>query len=415
MSEEQILLVSTREVGEDERRAYLKEVEMRSLLETLGLKVVYHISFTIKEVNKTSFFGKGQIEEITNLAKATDATEVVIDSFLSPKQEMKIEEALSLPVSDREAVILAIFLLNAHSKEAKLQIKRAEAIYQKPRLIFREANYSQQRGGVRGAKGEGEKQIELERRTIEKDIQKLEREIESIKKNRVTQHKKRERNKLYSFALAGYTNAGKTTILNTLAPSAPKPEDKLFATLDTTTRLVTLPSGKEITLSDTVGFIRDLPPLLIEAFSSTIEEALSADGIIIVADASHPDSIECFKSTIDTLTRLSALDRIKLVVINKIDSSYDDISLSFLRSSGYKTIETNMKDKEKARETIIKALEEIVSENYTTLTLTLPYSSPLFSRLSQEKKIKSVEYKDDCILVVAEVPKDEEGRYAPYH
>ncbi len=413
MEEERVLLITTRDTGENERRVYLREAEMRSLIETLGLRIVYEKSFTVKEENRTSFFGSGQVEEIREIALGCDATDVIVDAFLSPRQEMKIEEEVGLPVSDREAVILSIFRRNAHSKEARLQTLKAEAVYQKPRLIFREANYSQQRGGVRGAKGEGEKAIELQRRTIERQIVSLDSQIREIRKIRETQHRKRDRSGVFSFALTGYTNAGKTTILNSLTKNAPEAEDKLFATLDTTSRLITLPTGRKAVLSDTVGFIRNLPPSLIEAFSSTLEEALSADAVIIVCDCSHPDAAECYRTTLDTLTSLGAAERIRLVVINKIDSPYDDISLSYLRSTGYPTVETSFRDG-KGRDELLAAIDSIVGEEYITLELLLPYSSPLFSSLSRDNEVKSTEYREDGILVTAEVSKSEKERYLPY-
>ena len=413
MEEKRVLLITTRTTGENERRVYIREAEMRSLIETLGLCIVYEKSFTVKDENRTSFFGSGQVEEIKEIAAGTDITDVIVDAFLSPRQEMKIEEEVGLPVSDREAVILSIFRCNAHSKEARLQTLKAEAVYQKPRLIFREANYSQQRGGVRGAKGEGEKAIELQRRTIERQIVSLDSQIREIRKIRETQHRKRDRSGVFSFALTGYTNAGKTTILNSLTKNAPEAEDKLFATLDTTSRLVTLPSGRKAVLSDTVGFIRDLPPSLIEAFSSTLEEALSADAVIIVCDCSHPDAAECFRTTLETLTSLGAAGRIRLVVINKTDSPYDDISLSYLRNTGYRTVETSFRNGT-GRDELLRALDDIVNENYTTLTLLLSYSSPLFSSLSSQNLIKSADYREDGILVEAEIPKNMKDRYIPY-
>lgn len=409
MEENRVLLVTTRTQGENERKVYLRATETRSLIETLGLQIVYEKNFTLK----AAFFGKGQIEEICEIATATDATDVIVDTFLSPREEMRLESLTGLPVSDREALILSIFRINAHSKEARLQTLKAEAVYLKPRLVFREANYSQQRGGVRGAKGEGEKAIELKRREIDSRIVSLEKEIQEIKKTRELQHKRREKNKVFSFALTGYTNSGKTTILKSLASSSPDPEDRLFATLDTTSRLITLPSGREVILSDTVGFISNLPHSLIQAFSSTLEEALNSDRIIIVADCSHPDSADCFRTTLETLKSLGAEDRIGLVVINKTDSPYDDISLSTLRSSGYPTVETSFKDG-KGREELISALDRIAGENYIRIKVLLPYSSPLFSALSSSRKIINAEYREDGILIQAEVRKSEEARYLPY-
>lgn len=410
MEENRVLLVTTRTQGENERKVYLRAAETRSLIGTLGLQIVYEKSFTLKAAS----FGKGQIEEICEIAIAIDATEVIVDTFLSPREEMRLESLIGLPVSDREALILSIFRVNAHSKEARLQTMKAEAVYLKPRLVFREANYSQQRGGVRGAKGEGEKAIELKRREIDSRIVSLEREIQELKKTRAIQHRRREKNNIFSFALTGYTNSGKTTILRSLSSSSPEPEDRLFATLDTTSRLIQLPSGREIILSDTVGFISNLPHSLIEAFSSTLEEALGSDRIIIVADCSHPDSADCFCTTLETIKSLGAEERIGLVVINKTDSPYDDISLSFLRSTGYPTVETSFKDG-KGRDELINALDRIAGECYTKIKVLLPYSSPLFSALSTNQEIVSIEYREDGILVEADVRRTEVGKYTPYY
>ncbi len=413
MEEERVLLITTRECGENERRVYLREAEMRSLIETLSLPVVFQKSFTIKDDNRASLFGSGQIEEIREIAVAVDATEIVVDAFLSPAQEKRIEESAGVGVSDREAVILSIFRQSAHSREARLQTMKALAVYEKPRLVFKEAAYAQQRGGVRGAKGEGEKEIELRRRSIDRIISSLDREIEKIRKTRETQRRKRERNEVFSFTLTGYTNAGKTTILNSLAKDVPEPENKLFATLDTTSRAVTLPSGRNVVVSDTVGFIRNLPPSLVASFSSTLEEALSSDAVIIVCDASHPDAAECCRTTVETLTELGAAGKIRLVVINKIDSPADDITLSSLRSTGYRTVETSFREG-KGMEDLLQALDDIAGENYVTLSLLLPYSSPLFSSLSRSGLIKSTEYREDGIIVSAEVPIREKEKYLPF-
>ena len=394
MAGERIALITTRSVGENERDVFLRESEIRSLISTLGLNIVCHQSFTLKKENSVTFLGKGQVQEAVEWAGAFDAEEVIIDAFLSPREEMNLESAFSLPVSDREAVIEAIFYQNAHSREARLQIEKARALYEKPRLVFREANLSQQRGGVRGAKGEGEKALELE----------------TLKKNRSIQRQKREKTGIFSFALTGYTNAGKSTLLNRLTKSEVLAEDKLFATLDTTTRALTLPSSQKVLVSDTVGFIQNLPHSLIEAFSSTLEEALNSDAIIIVADASHPDSVKCFNTTIDTLSTLGARDKIKLVVINKVDSIYDDISYSYLKSQGIETVETSMKTGE-GIQNLLSAMERITDEVFETISLRIPYSSPKLSELSKKEEIVDVKYEDYSIIVKARVRKTEKKRY----
>ena len=410
MAGERIALITTRSVGENERDVFLRESEIRSLISTLGLNIVCHQSFTLKKENSVTFLGKGQVQEAVEWARAFDAEEVIIDAFLSPREEMNLESAFSLPISDREAVIEAIFYQNAHSREARLQIEKARALYEKPRLVFREANLSQQRGGVRGAKGEGEKALELERRTIEERIKALDRELETLKKNRSIQRQKREKTGIFSFALTGYTNAGKSTLLNRLTKSEVLAEDKLFATLDTTTRALTLPSSQKVLVSDTVGFIQNLPHSLIEAFSSTLEEALNSDAIIIVADASHPDSVKCFNTTIDTLSTLGARDKIKLVVINKVDSIYDDISYSYLKSQGIETVETSMKTGE-GIQNLLSAMERITDEVFETISLRIPYSSPILSELSKKEEIVDVKYEDYSIIVKARVRKTEKKRY----
>ena len=410
MAGERIALITTRSVGENERDVFLRESEIRSLISTLGLNIVCHQSFTLKKENSVTFLGKGQVQEAVEWARAFDAEEVIIDAFLSPREEMNLESAFSLPVSDREAVIEAIFYQNAHSREARLQIEKARALYEKPRLIFREANLSQQRGGVRGAKGEGEKALELERRTIEERIKALDRELETLKKTRSIQRQKREKTGIFSFALTGYTNAGKSTLLNRLTKSEVLAEDKLFATLDTTTRSLTLPSSQKVLVSDTVGFIQNLPHSLIEAFSSTLEEALNSDAVIIVADASHPDCVKCFDTTMETLSELGARDKVKLVVINKVDSIYDDISYSYLKSQGVETVETSMKTGE-GLDKLLAAMERITDEVFETISLRLPYSSPILSELSRKEEIQDIKYEDYSILEKARVRRSEKKRY----
>ena len=413
MAGERIALITTRSVGENERDVFLRESEIRSLISTLGLNIVCHQSFTVKEENSVYYIGKGQTEEAVEYSRAFDAEEVVIDVFLSPRQEMNLEDAFSLPVSDREAVIEAIFFQNAHSREARLQIERARALYEKPRLIFREANFSQQRGGVRGAKGEGEKALEIERRTIDERIKALDKELEEIRKTRTVQRRQRERRGLFTFALTGYTNAGKSTLLNALTGSSVLSEDKLFATLDTTTRSLTLPSSQRVLLSDTVGFIQNLPHALVEAFSSTLEEALNADAIIIVADASHPNALKCFETTISTLRELDATDKVKLVVINKIDDIYDDISFSLLKSQGYPTVEASMKTGE-GLDKILSAMSEITDSVFTDLKIRVPYNSPLLREFSRSGELKNAIYEEYSIVLELRIRKEMAGRLENY-
>lgn len=403
MDEEKALLVTLHSPGEDERRARLQADEARSLIETLGITIAGSLSLTVKKPNSTTYIGKGQAETVREAILAYEATEVIFNAHLSPRQEGNLERIAGVPVSDREAVIISIFFQNARSREARLQIEKAEAEYLKPRLADREASFSQQRGGVRGAKGEGERQIELDRRRINDRIKALDEEIKKVAARRVTQRKSRERNSIYSFALVGYTNAGKSTILNTLTGADALAEDKLFATLDTTTRALELPNRQKVLLSDTVGFISDLPSSLVKAFSSTLEEALSANALILVADASHPDALGSLRETERTLEELGALDKARILVINKIDDIYDDFSYQALRYEGkYIVVETSMKDGT-GIENLLSAMGSVTDDEYATVSRTMGYSE--LQMLRKDAAVISEEYLEDRVKVTFRIRK----------
>lgn len=408
--ENSVLLITLREPGEDGRRSFLRSAEIRSLISTLGLGIVYSMELTVKERTNATYIGKGQAEMVKEAVLAYSPDEVVIDAFISPREENNLERILGVPVSDREAVILAIFFQNARSREARLQIEKAEAEYLRPRLADREAKLSQQRGGVRGAKGEGERKIELERRRISERIKSLEREIQATEDTRRTQRKSRGRSGIFSFALLGYTNAGKSTILNALTGSGVLAEDRLFATLDTTTRAFRLPNGQRVLLSDTVGFISNLPEGLIKAFSSTLEEAISADALIIVADASHPDAVGCLEETERTLRALNALDKVKILVINKTDSVYDDISYAMLRSRNYTIAETSMKEG-KGIDSLLDAMMKVTDESFQDITISAPCSASLISDLYHDGIVRDIEYGDGEVTVRARLRKELINKY----
>ena len=408
--ESSALLVTLRKPGEDERAVFLRSAEIRSLISTLGLKIIYSMEFTVKERINTTYLGKGQAESVREAVLAYSPDEVIIDAFITPREENNLERIFGVPVSDREAVILAIFFQNARSREARLQIEKAEAEYLRPRLADREAKLSQQRGGVRGAKGEGERKIELERRRISERIRALDREIKATEDVRRTQRKSRERSGIFSFALLGYTNAGKSTILNALTGSEVLAEDKLFATLDTTTRALKLPNGQRVLLSDTVGFISNLPEGLVKAFSSTLEEALSADALIIVADASHPDAAGCLKETENTLCNLGALDKARILVINKTDAIADDISYAALKARKYIIAETSMKDRT-GIDSLLSAMMKVTDEAFGDITITAACSGSLISDLYHDGTVKNIEYGDGEITVTARMRKEMMAKY----
>lgn len=293
--------------------------EAESLLESLDFHAVYSMSFNIRAVDSATLFSSGQVEQISQSALYFNADFVYIDSALSARHQRNLEMRTGFPVLDRNELIIEIFASRASSREARLQVQLARLQFLLPRLRQSGVIYAQQRGGVRGAKGEGEKQTELSRRRILEEISKLRKAIEAVRRQRDTQRKKRLSSDTVSFALVGYTNCGKSTILGKLTGSRTSEEDKLFATLDPLERVLRLKSGMKVILSDTVGFVSNLPHFLIDAFSSTLEEARLADALIIVLDASAEDLGGKWETTVTVLNELRAMDKPVILAVNKTD------------------------------------------------------------------------------------------------
>ena len=324
--------------------------ELENLVKALDIHKITTITQNLREPNDKYLLGKGKLEEIKNLISYYNPDVVIFDNELTPAQNQNIQEILEIEVLDRTALILKIFALRAKTYEAKLQVEIASLRYELPRLVSINANFSQQSGGsgVKN-KGTGEKQIELDRRQIRSRITFLEKELEKVTKNRLNQRKKRLRNEVPKVALVGYTNAGKSSLLNALldysiATNEKKivmEKDMLFATLDTSTRLIKLNNNKEFLVSDTVGFINKLPTTLIKAFRSTLEEALDADLILLVSDISNKDNDLQLEVTVDTLNTIEANSIPILYVFNKCDLIEDDQVLelkSTYEKAGYKVI-----------------------------------------------------------------------------
>ena len=291
-----------------------------------------------------------------------------------------------------------------------LQIEKAEAEYLKPRLRGRISNLEQQRGGVKGSKGLGERMIELDRRKLERRIATIDRELDKISKVRETQKKDRLSGSLFSFALVGYTNAGKSSLMNALTGADVLIEDKLFATLDTTTRKLRLKNGETVLLSDTVGFINDLPHRLISAFSSTLKEALDASALIIVQDLENPDSYNNFLTTVNTLKELGAEDKIKLLVLNKADREYDDFNTIRLKNYGYDYVVTSVKEKTGLEELLDK-LEKIAEEEEKIIEIRTPLDGSAFSLIRKDDSIISATYKEDGLYLRIRIRK----AFLPYY
>lgn len=295
--------------------------ELGLLAQTAGLNPVARITCKRKAPDAALFVGSGKADEIKLLATQYGAVEVLFDQSLSPAQQRNLERHLELPVNDRTLLILEIFGQRARSHEGKLQVELARLQYLSTRLVRRWSHLERQSGGIGMRGGPGESQIELDRRMIGDNIKKIKERLLKVKKQRQTQRRQRERRDAFNISLVGYTNAGKSTLFNALVKARTYTADQLFATLDTTTRQLYLgAAGRSISLSDTVGFIRDLPHGLIDAFQATLQEAVDADLLLHVVDAASPQFLEQIAEVQRVLGEIGAADIPQILVFNKLDA-----------------------------------------------------------------------------------------------
>ena len=313
------LLISVREGQIDEEEAASLSKELAGLAKTLGVDIVGQETVRVRDKQPKFGMGTGKADEIAGQAKALEVDCIIFDQDISPSQQRNWEELAGVSVLDRQEVIIQIFASRAKTKEAALQVELAQLKHSLPRLAHKYIDLSRQRGGRYGTKGSGETQLEIDRRNVQKRIHQLGGELEEVRKNRATQRKRRERVPIPSCALVGYTNAGKSSLLNAMTRAEAFVEDKLFATLDPTTRRLELGKGRPVLLTDTVGFIRRLPHDLVDAFHATLEEAALADLVIQVLDASDPDVDRHFDTTMTVLKELGAENTPMLVALNKAD------------------------------------------------------------------------------------------------
>ena len=313
------LLVVTSDQASSRTAAERNRDELESLCTTLGIRAAAWDFFNVRTFNSATYLGSGQVQRLAYIAEENQCNLIVFNNSISPRIQRNLEEILDIAVVDRQEIILQIFADRATTREARLQVELAQLQYSLPRLKRKWADLSQQRGGVKGSKGSGEKQLELDRRTAQARIVRLKREIEQIGRSRDTQRKNRTSGNVKNVAIVGYTNSGKSTLLNRISDASVLSEDKLFATLDPTTRRVHLPGGGTALFTDTVGFVSDLPHELVDAFRSTLEEAVLADVLLIVVDASRDDFLMCWETTKSVLEDLGAFDKPRLVLLNKMD------------------------------------------------------------------------------------------------
>lgn len=327
----------------------IEEKELKSLVETIFLNPLSSLRFRIAKENPATLVGSGQLEKIAQAIEEEGADLVVFNSAVSPRIQRNLEAALNTCVIDRSEVIIQIFADRAQTREAVLQAELARLEYSMPRLTRRWTSLAQQRGGAKGtrgaSRGAGEKKLELDRRRLKTEIAKLKKEVERVRLQRSEQRKTRLNGDKKIGAIVGYTNAGKSSLLKKLSGAEIFTEDKLFATLDAETRKVFLQTGEkniQILLTDTVGFVSNLPHQLIDAFRSTLEEAALADFLIIVCDAAHPAMPECLEVTKKVLDELSCSGKPSIIAINKMDDIFDEAQLLNLKERYPEAVEISV-------------------------------------------------------------------------
>jgi len=399
--EERVILVAVSTEDEKDTRASLDELE--ELVKTAGAVTVDKIIQNRVRIHPGTYLGKGKIEEIKDRIWELDATGIVCDDELSPAQLRNLEEALDTKIMDRTMVILDIFASRATTREGKIQVELAQLKYRSARLVGLRSSLSRLGGGI-GTRGPGEKKLEMDRRLIHDRIGMLKADLEDVKRHREVVRQQRDKNHVPTAAIVGYTNAGKSTLLNRLTDAGILAEDKLFATLDPTTRNLSLPGGQQILLTDTVGFIRKLPHHLIEAFKSTLEEAKYSDIILHVVDCSNPQMDMQMYVVYETLRELGVCDKVMVTVFNKIDAAESDVILRDVSSDHQVRISAKTGE---GLDELSNLLETILRNQKVYLEKVYSYKEAGKIQLIRKYgQLLKEEYQEDGILVNAYVPSE---------
>jgi len=403
--EEKVILIGVSTQSDNDTLESLDELE--ELVETAGAVTVAKIVQNREKIHNTTYIGKGKIEEVARLLTELDATGIVCDDELTPVQIKNLEDALDTKIMDRTLVILDIFAKRAVTSEGKIQVELAQLKYRATRLIGLGHVMSRLGGGI-GTRGPGEKKLEKDRRLINERIAQLRHEVVEVKNHRELVRKQREKKPTPVVAIVGYTNAGKSTLLNALTESSVLEEDKLFATLDPTTRNLKLSSGQEIMLTDTVGFIRKLPHHLIDAFRSTLEEAKYADLILHVVDSSSPHMDTHIHVVYETLDNLGVKDKKIITLFHKQDKLEDETILKDLRADYI--VNTSVKTGQ-GLEQLLEMIEKVLRENNILIQKLYHFSEAgKIGLIRKYGQLQIEEYRDDGIYVKAYIPAELEGR-----
>lgn len=403
--EEKVILVGVSEQDGDDAEDSVKE--LKELVKTAGAAVVGTLIQKREKIHPGTYVGTGKVTEIEELIAQTGATGIVCDDELSPAQLKNLEMMLDTKVMDRTLIILDIFAARATTSEGKIQVELAQLKYRMSRLTGLGRSMSRLGGGI-GTRGPGEKKLEIDRRLINDRIAQLNRELKEVKRHREITRAKREKNQMPVVAIVGYTNAGKSTLLNHLTDAEVLEEDKLFATLDPTTRVLELPGHQEVLLTDTVGFIRKLPHHLIQAFRSTLEEARYADYIFHVVDASNPQREKQMHITYETLDDLEVKDKTIVTLFNKQDLRTDDEPLRDFRADYTLNISAG---KNEGLEELKELLSEILRENKVYIERVVPYDKAgIIQLIRKQGELISEEYVAEGIAIKAYVPMEVYGK-----
>lgn len=403
--EEKVILVGISEQDGDDAEDSL--AELAELVKTAGAVVVGTLIQKRETIHPGTYVGTGKVDEIAQLLVATGATGIVCDDELSPAQMKNLESILATKVMDRTLIILDIFAARATTSEGKIQVELAQLKYRLSRLSGLSKSMSRLGGGI-GTRGPGEKKLEIDRRLINDRIAQLNRELKEVVKHRDITRAKREKNDVPVVAIVGYTNAGKSTLLNHLTDAEVLEEDKLFATLDPTTRMLELDGHQQVLLTDTVGFIRKLPHHLIEAFKSTLEEAKYADYIFHVVDASNPQMDKQMHIVYETLDRLGVKNKKIVTLFNKMDQRTEEEPLQDFRADHILMISAARNE---GLDKIKDLLQEMLREDKVYIERVIPYAQAGIIQLVREKgELVSEEYVPEGIAIKAYVPMEVYGK-----
>lgn len=393
--------------------------ELAALAETAGAEVLDGLLQRRAHPDPATFLGKGKAAELKELVALLDADTVIADTELAPSQRRALEDVVNAKVIDRTAVILDIFAQHAKSREGKAQVELAQLEYLLPRLRGWGESMSRQAGGQAaggvgmGSRGPGETKIELDRRRINTRMAKLRKQIAAMKPARDTKRANRDRNAVPSVAIAGYTNAGKSSLLNRLTQAGVLVQNALFATLDPTVRKAVTPDGRGYTLADTVGFVRNLPHQLVEAFRSTLEEISASDLIVHVVDASHPDPAGQIATVREVIAETGGSDVLELIVFNKIDL-VDEATRMALRGMEPGSMEVSSRSGE-GIEALQQKIAELLPEPDQALEVLIPYNrGDLVSRLHLNGRILELDYREGGTHVKAMVGREQAAELAPF-